>query len=132
VFSTVLLLRLLPAALAVAALVSGGVAFLLRRRGPWTPREQKVSTAALILAVSIPLVSLATTIAWLVRAFGTVAHVNAADKATILANGISEAINSFAYGLVLTIPASLVGILTIVAAGNRRRQSAPPRVSRAP
>jgi hypothetical protein len=115
-----MLLRLLPSALALAALLLGGVALVLRLRGPWTPREQKIATASLAFAVSIPVVSLAMTIASLVRAFGTVATVNPADKATILANGISEAMNGFAYGFVLTVPASIVAILTIVAAGRRR------------
>jgi hypothetical protein len=120
------LLGLLPFVLAAAALLSGGVALVLRLRGPWTPREQWLATASLVLAGSTVVVSLATTVVSLVRAFDAVAMVNPADKATILANGISEAMNRFAYGLVLSVPAGFIAILTVVAVG-KRKPHAPPQ-----
>jgi biopolymer transport protein ExbB/TolQ len=45
------------------------------------------------------------TVFGLITCFEAVANVNPADKATILANGISEAMNCTAFGLVTAIPA---------------------------
>jgi biopolymer transport protein ExbB/TolQ len=41
----------------------------------------------------------------LISCFEAVANVNPADKATILANGISEAMNCTGFGLLTAIPA---------------------------
>ena len=45
------------------------------------------------------------TVSGLISCFEAVANVNPADKATILANGISEAMNCTAFGLITAIPA---------------------------
>jgi len=53
------------------------------------------------------LLGLLGTIVGLIGAFGAVANANPADKATILANSISEAMNCTAFGL-------FVGIIALV------------------
>ncbi len=45
------------------------------------------------------------TVSGLIACFEAVAHVNPADKATILSSGISEAMNCTAFGLLTAIPA---------------------------
>jgi biopolymer transport protein ExbB/TolQ len=44
------------------------------------------------------------TVSGLITCFEAVAHVNPADKATILSAGISEAMNCTAFGLITAIP----------------------------
>jgi biopolymer transport protein ExbB len=51
------------------------------------------------------LLGLLGTIVGLIGAFGAVANANPSDKATILANSISEAMNCTAFGLIVAIPA---------------------------
>ena len=51
------------------------------------------------------LLGLLGTIVGLIGAFGAVANANPADKATILANAISEAMNCTDFGLIVAIPA---------------------------
>jgi biopolymer transport protein ExbB/TolQ len=51
------------------------------------------------------LLGLFGTILGLIHAFGAVANANPADKATILASSISEAMNCTAFGLAVAIPA---------------------------
>jgi biopolymer transport protein ExbB len=51
------------------------------------------------------LLGLLGTIVGLISAFAAVANANPADKATILANSISEAMNCTAFGLLTAIPA---------------------------
>jgi biopolymer transport protein ExbB/TolQ len=51
------------------------------------------------------LLGLLGTIIGLIHAFGAVANANPADKATILASSISEAMNCTAFGLATAIPA---------------------------
>jgi len=51
------------------------------------------------------LLGLLGTIIGLIGAFGAVANANPADKATILADSISEAMNCTAFGLLTAIPA---------------------------
>jgi hypothetical protein len=83
----------------------------------------------------------------LITCFEAVAHVNPADKATILSAGISEAMNCTAFGLIVAIPSlimfslfngktqhmlddineSSVGVLNLVIA--TRTSSACPRAS---
>lgn len=53
------------------------------------------------------LTGLLGTITGMIKAFTAVAHVNPADKANMLANGISEAMLTTAYGLIVAIPALL-------------------------
>jgi len=40
----------------------------------------------------------------MIGAFGTVANVSPSEKATLLANAISEAMNCTAFGLIVAIP----------------------------
>jgi biopolymer transport protein ExbB/TolQ len=51
------------------------------------------------------LLGLLGTIVGLIGAFGAVGNASPADKATILANSISEAMNCTAFGLLTAIPA---------------------------
>jgi biopolymer transport protein ExbB len=44
------------------------------------------------------------TVSGLIECFAAVAHVNPADKATILSNGIAEAMNCTEFGLITAIP----------------------------
>jgi biopolymer transport protein ExbB/TolQ len=48
------------------------------------------------------------TVSGLITCFEAVAHVNPADKATILSAGISEAMNCTAFGLITAIPALIM------------------------
>lgn len=51
------------------------------------------------------LTGLLGTIAGMIKSFAAVAQANPADKAALLSNGISEAMNCTAYGLIVAIPA---------------------------
>jgi biopolymer transport protein ExbB/TolQ len=66
--------------------------------------ENRVGYLA-VLANVAPLLGLLGTIVGLIRCFGSIANVNAAEKAKILAAGVAEAMNATAYGLVVAVPA---------------------------
>jgi biopolymer transport protein ExbB len=51
------------------------------------------------------LTGLLGTIAGMIKSFAAVSYANPAEKATLLAAGISEAMNATAYGLIVAIPA---------------------------
>ncbi|MEK6555039.1 MAG: MotA/TolQ/ExbB proton channel family protein [Bdellovibrionota bacterium] len=51
------------------------------------------------------LIGLLGTITGMIKSFGAVSMANAVEKASILSNGISEAMNCTAYGLIVAIPA---------------------------
>jgi biopolymer transport protein ExbB len=51
------------------------------------------------------LIGLLGTITGMIKSFAAVGMANAAEKATILSSGISEAMNCTAYGLIVAIPA---------------------------
>ena len=51
------------------------------------------------------LLGLLGTITGMIKSFGAVSMASPAEKATILSNGISEAMNCTAYGLIVAIPA---------------------------
>lgn len=51
------------------------------------------------------LTGLLGTITGMIKSFAAVAYANPAEKATLLAAGISEAMNATAYGLIVAIPA---------------------------
>ena len=53
------------------------------------------------------LTGLLGTITGMIKSFAAVAYANPADKAALLASGISEAMNATAYGLIVAIPALL-------------------------
>ena len=66
--------------------------------------ERRTGYLAMIGNVAT-LLGLLGTIVGLIGAFGAVANANPADKATILASSISEAMNCTAFGLLTAIPA---------------------------
>lgn len=51
------------------------------------------------------LTGLLGTIVGMIKAFAAVTYANPAEKATLLSSGVSEAMNSTAYGLIMAIPA---------------------------
>ena len=51
------------------------------------------------------LTGLLGTIIGMIKAFSAVTYANPSDKATLLSSGISEAMNTTAYGLIMAIPA---------------------------
>ena len=66
--------------------------------------EHRTSYLA-VLSNAATLLGLLGTIVGLIDCFAAVANVDAADKATILAAGIAEAMNCTAFGLITAIPA---------------------------
>jgi biopolymer transport protein ExbB/TolQ len=66
--------------------------------------ERRTGYLAMISNVAT-LLGLLGTIVGLIRCFGAVANANPADKATILSQGISEAMYCTAFGLTVAIPA---------------------------
>jgi biopolymer transport protein ExbB len=58
-----------------------------------------------VLSNAATLIGLLGTITGLIKCFAAVAHVDPAQKATILAAGIAEAMNCTAFGLITAIPA---------------------------
>ena len=70
-----------------------------------TPRLEARTGYLAMLGNAAMLAGLLGTVSGLISCFEAVANVNPADKATILANGISEAMNCTAFGLVTAIPA---------------------------
>jgi biopolymer transport protein ExbB/TolQ len=73
-----------------------------------TPRIEARTGYMAMIGNAAMLAGLLGTVTGLIRCFEAVATVNPADKATILAAGISEAMNCTAFGLLVAIP-SLVG-----------------------
>ncbi len=72
------------------------------------PRIEKRTSLLAMLSNMATLLGLLGTITGLIGAFGAVANVSPAEKATLLANSISEAMNCTAFGLITAIP--LLGI----------------------
>lgn len=68
--------------------------------------EQRIGYLAMFSNVAT-LAGLLGTIVGLIHSFGAVAKASAAEKSTKLAEGISEAMNCTAFGLVVAIPALL-------------------------
>lgn len=73
-----------------------------------SPKIEKRTGYLAMLGNVATLLGLLGTIVGLIRAFGAVANASPADKATILANSISEAMNCTAFGL-------FTGIIALVA-----------------
>src|ERR1017187_9579925 len=72
------------------------------------PRIEKRTSLLAMLSNMATLLGLLGSITGLIGAFGAVANVSPAEKATLLANSISEAMNCTAFGLITAIP--LLGI----------------------
>lgn len=70
-----------------------------------SPRIERRTGYLAMLGNVATLLGLLGTIIGLIHAFGAVAHANPADKATILASSISEAMNCTGFGLSVAIPA---------------------------
>src|SRR6218665_138495 len=70
-----------------------------------TPRIEARTGYLAMLGNAAMLAGLLGTVSGLIACFEAVANVNPADKATILANGISEALNCTGFGLLTAIPA---------------------------
>ncbi len=70
-----------------------------------TPRVEARSGYLAMLGNAAMLAGLLGTVSGLINCFEAVANVNPADKATILAAGISEAMNCTGFGLLTAIPA---------------------------
>ena len=70
-----------------------------------SPRLEARTGYLAMLGNVATLLGLLGTIVGLIGAFGAVANANPSDKATILANSISEAMNCTAFGLMTAIPA---------------------------
>jgi biopolymer transport protein ExbB/TolQ len=70
-----------------------------------TPKLEARTGFLAMLGNAAMLAGLLGTVSGLISCFEAVANVNPADKATILAHGISEAMNCTGFGLVTAIPA---------------------------
>ena len=112
--------------------------------------ERRTGYLAMISNVAT-LLGLLGTISGLIRCFGAVANANPADKATILSQGISEAMFCTAFGLGTAIPAlvlysvlqgrtqrmvdeineSAVGVLNLIVANKDKMKLAAPAAARA-
>lgn len=66
--------------------------------------DQRIAFLAMMGNVAT-LTGLLGTITGMIKSFAAVAYANPAEKATLLAAGISEAMNATAYGLIVAIPA---------------------------
>src|SRR4051812_13122897 len=84
--------------------------------------------AALMLA---PVIGIAVTVFGMIRAFHSVAQADPAMKSQMLADGIAEAMNFTAFGILLFIPGVVIAALCLwrLLAGRRaatNRAPAPP------
>ncbi len=69
--------------------------------------EKRTAFLAMIANVAT-LAGLLGTITGMIKAFAAVSSANPVEKATLLSNGVSEAMNTTAFGLIVAIPTLLV------------------------
>ena len=69
--------------------------------------EKRTGFLAMIANVAT-LAGLLGTITGMIKSFAAVSQANPMEKATLLSNGISEAMNTTAFGLIVAIPTLLV------------------------
>lgn len=105
------------AALALGALVLGVVANMLRKR---TALPAAVRLLPFVLAAVAVLGGVGGTVIGLWTAFGAVGHARPDERATMLARGISEAMNSTAFAIVFAV-AFGCGVTAAEIAMRRRR-----------
>jgi len=79
--------------------------------------ESRIGFLAMLANVAT-LTGLLGTIAGMIKSFAAVANANPAEKATLLAGGISEAMNTTAFGLIVAIP-TLVIFALMTSRGNK-------------
>lgn len=106
--------------LAVGCLAVGtAVAFVVR------PASRPFMGATIILVIMAFVGGLLGTVLGMMRAYSAAAEANPSEKATLLAQGISEAMNATAFGLaavILWVPLFVIGAV-------RRRKLTPPGTS---
>jgi biopolymer transport protein ExbB len=73
-----------------------------------TPKLEARTGYLAMLGNAAMLLGLLGTVNGLIQCFEAVAHVNPADKATILSQGISEAMNCTFFGLLVAVPALIM------------------------
>ena len=104
--------------LGLAALVLLGLGAAHALRG--TRATQVGAIAALALA---PVLGIAGTVAMLVASFGATAQVRSAEKAHVLAGGISSAMHPSLWGVFAALP---LGVLLVLGEQRRARARAHP------
>lgn len=77
-------------------------------RNKWAEKIQKRTSYLATIANVATLLGLLGTIAGLIESFGAVGHADAQQKAVLLANGISTAMNATLLGLGLAVPCMVV------------------------
>jgi hypothetical protein len=95
------------------------VVLFLRSKPTWDPLEGAAAVGLFILAAGFPVIGLAGTLWGVFLPFEAVKNVEPADKATVLAAGISEAMNSLAFGLLLAVPTTVLGVLAVLSSSRR-------------
>jgi hypothetical protein len=90
-------------------------------------RRERAGGAAwicVLVAIGSVVFGFGGTIAGLLTAFGAVEGADAASTATLLAQGISEAMNSTAFGLAAMLPPAIAAVVLFVRAPSKRGPSA--------
>ena len=98
----------------VAAIVGLAVVLLQARSRGQLPRQRQLSLGLLCVSAGTPIVGIVVTAIGMWLSFNAVKDVNQTDKATILAAGISEAINCGCLGSILGAPPFLLGVFGLI------------------
>ena len=118
-----------PFAALTLAVVWITVAVIRLRRGPWTPLENKLTLSLFVFAAAFPVIGWAGTALGLIQSFHAVDSVDPSNKATLLSNGISQAMRAGLFGLLLAIPTSLIAVALLLTGAKRAPKKQPPRAS---